>query len=208
VDEGQARVDICVVIAPCPRRHSQPDAVLLESHRGFVVEASLRLGPGPRLAWRLVAAARRSTRLWTWSLCSQKAPTTMAAASIAPLGKSFSRKPLREHGKLPWCLLRRPRCTAPALQLALQVGLVNSVGFSETPSWFGSWGGGWGGFGGGGGARGGGGGGGLRERFFGFLRSEATRLLLKLRAGLIEAAGYCIYSVPQIRYVHGHARDS
>jgi hypothetical protein len=72
-----------------------------------------------------------------------------------------------------------------------------------------------GGFGGGlggagvgaaGGRRGGGGGGRLRQRFFGFLRSEATRLLLKLRAGLFEAAGYCIYSVPQIRYLHGHAR--
>jgi hypothetical protein len=34
-----------VVIAPCPRRHPQPDAVLLKSHRGFVVEASLCLGP-------------------------------------------------------------------------------------------------------------------------------------------------------------------
>jgi hypothetical protein len=50
VDEGQARVDRFVVIAPCPRRHLQPDAaVLLESHRGFVVKASLRLSPGPRL---------------------------------------------------------------------------------------------------------------------------------------------------------------
>ena len=49
VDEGQARVNRFVVIAPCPRRHPQPDAVLLKSHRGFVVEASLRLGPGPRL---------------------------------------------------------------------------------------------------------------------------------------------------------------
>jgi hypothetical protein len=47
VDEGQARVNRFVVIAPCPRRHPQPDAVLLKSHRGFVVEASLRLGPGP-----------------------------------------------------------------------------------------------------------------------------------------------------------------
>jgi hypothetical protein len=46
------------------------------------------------------------------------------------------------------------------------------------------------------------------ECFFGFLRSEATRLLLKLRAGLFEAAGYCIYAVPQIRYLHGHARGS
>jgi hypothetical protein len=44
--------------------------------------------------------------------------------------------------------------------------------------------------------------------FLGFLRSEATRLLLKLRAGLFEAAGYCIYAVPQIRYLHGHARGS
>ena len=33
----------------CPRRHPQPDAVLLKSHRGFVVKASLRLSPGPRL---------------------------------------------------------------------------------------------------------------------------------------------------------------
>jgi hypothetical protein len=49
VDEGQARVNRFVVVAPCPRRHPQPDAVLLKSHRGFVVEASLRLGPGPRL---------------------------------------------------------------------------------------------------------------------------------------------------------------
>jgi hypothetical protein len=49
VDEGQARVNTFVVIAPCPRRHPQPDVVLLKSHRGFVVEASLRLGPGPRL---------------------------------------------------------------------------------------------------------------------------------------------------------------
>jgi hypothetical protein len=31
VDEGQARVHRFVVIAPCPRRHPQPDAVLLES---------------------------------------------------------------------------------------------------------------------------------------------------------------------------------
>jgi hypothetical protein len=38
-----------VVIAPCPRRHPQPDAVLLESHRGFIVKASPRLGPGSRL---------------------------------------------------------------------------------------------------------------------------------------------------------------
>ena len=30
-------------------RHPQPDAVLLESHCGFVVKASLRLSPGPRL---------------------------------------------------------------------------------------------------------------------------------------------------------------
>jgi hypothetical protein len=37
-----------VVFVPCPRRHPQPDAVLLKSHRGFVVEASLCLGPGPR----------------------------------------------------------------------------------------------------------------------------------------------------------------
>jgi hypothetical protein len=49
-----------VVIAPCPRRHPQPDAVLLKSHRGFVVEASLRLGPA--------LAARRFTRLWTVDL--------------------------------------------------------------------------------------------------------------------------------------------
>jgi hypothetical protein len=49
VDEGQARVNRFVVVAPCPRRHPQPDAVLLKSHRGFVVEASLSLGPGPRL---------------------------------------------------------------------------------------------------------------------------------------------------------------
>jgi hypothetical protein len=48
-DEGQARVNRFVVIAPCPPRHPQPDAVLLEIHRGFVIEASLRLGPGPRL---------------------------------------------------------------------------------------------------------------------------------------------------------------
>jgi hypothetical protein len=33
VDEGQARVNRFVVIAPCPRRHPQPDAVLLESHQ-------------------------------------------------------------------------------------------------------------------------------------------------------------------------------
>jgi hypothetical protein len=34
VDEGQARVNrSVVVIAPCPRRHPQPDAVLLKSHR-------------------------------------------------------------------------------------------------------------------------------------------------------------------------------
>jgi hypothetical protein len=33
LDEGQARVNRSVVIAPCPRRHPQPDAVLLESHR-------------------------------------------------------------------------------------------------------------------------------------------------------------------------------
>jgi hypothetical protein len=38
-----------MVIAPCPRRHPQPDAVLLESHCGFVAKASLRLSPGPRL---------------------------------------------------------------------------------------------------------------------------------------------------------------
>jgi hypothetical protein len=42
----------------------------------------------------------------------------------------------------------------------------------------------------------------------GFLRSEATRLLLKLRAGLFEAAGYCIYAVPQIRYLQVHAGGS
>jgi hypothetical protein len=49
VDEGQACVNRFVVIAPCPRRHPQPGAVLLESHRGVVVKASLRLGPGSRL---------------------------------------------------------------------------------------------------------------------------------------------------------------
>jgi hypothetical protein len=42
VDEGQARVNRFVVVAPCPRHHPQPDAVL-------VVKASLRLGPGSRL---------------------------------------------------------------------------------------------------------------------------------------------------------------
>jgi hypothetical protein len=31
--------------------------------------------------------------------------------------------------------------------------------------------------------------------FLGFLRSEATRLLLKLRAGLIEAAGYWLLNM-------------
>jgi hypothetical protein len=50
-DEGQARVNRFVVIAPCPRRHPQP--VLLESatadFKQVAVEASLRLGPGPRL---------------------------------------------------------------------------------------------------------------------------------------------------------------
>jgi hypothetical protein len=39
VDEGQARVNRSVVIAPCPRRHPQPDAVLLKSHRGLVWRA-------------------------------------------------------------------------------------------------------------------------------------------------------------------------
>ena len=34
---------------PPRRQHPQPDAVLLESHRGFVVEAGLRLGSGPCL---------------------------------------------------------------------------------------------------------------------------------------------------------------
>jgi hypothetical protein len=56
VDEGQARVNRFVVIAPCPRRHRhpQPDAVLLKSHRGFVVSQGqwpslrLRLSLGPR----------------------------------------------------------------------------------------------------------------------------------------------------------------
>jgi hypothetical protein len=48
-DEGQARVNRSVVIVPCPRRHPHPDAVLLESHRGFAVEASLRIGPVSRL---------------------------------------------------------------------------------------------------------------------------------------------------------------
>jgi hypothetical protein len=70
--------------------------------------------------------------------------------------------------------------TAPKLQ----------VGFGGV---WGGFGGVWGGFGGvrggsGGGWVGAGGGGGgwggrLRQHFFGFLRSEATRLLLKLRAG-------------------------
>jgi hypothetical protein len=46
VDKGQARVNRFVVIVPCPHRHPQPDAVLLESHRGFVAENSPRLGPG------------------------------------------------------------------------------------------------------------------------------------------------------------------
>jgi hypothetical protein len=36
VDEGQARVNVFVAIAPCPRRHPQPDAMLLESHRGWL----------------------------------------------------------------------------------------------------------------------------------------------------------------------------
>jgi hypothetical protein len=50
VDEGQARVNRFAVIAPCPRRHPQPAAVLLESHRGFVVQASLSVSaPGPAL---------------------------------------------------------------------------------------------------------------------------------------------------------------
>jgi hypothetical protein len=44
-----ARMNRSVVTAPCPRRHPQPDAVLLESHRGFVVKASPCLSPGPRL---------------------------------------------------------------------------------------------------------------------------------------------------------------
>jgi hypothetical protein len=48
VDEGQARVNMFVEIAPHPRRHPQLGAVLLESHRGFVVQASHRLGPGSR----------------------------------------------------------------------------------------------------------------------------------------------------------------
>jgi hypothetical protein len=41
VDEGQARVNRFVVIAPCPRRHPQPDAVLLSRkplRKCFVVE--------------------------------------------------------------------------------------------------------------------------------------------------------------------------
>jgi hypothetical protein len=41
VDEGQARVNRFVVVAPCPRRHPQPDAVLLKSQRGFVVRTTL-----------------------------------------------------------------------------------------------------------------------------------------------------------------------
>jgi hypothetical protein len=85
VDEGQAqaRVNRFVVIAPCPRRHPQPDAVLLKSHCGFACcrarPASLRLSRPRVPPWQL--AARRSTRLWTWSLCSQKAPTTILAES-------------------------------------------------------------------------------------------------------------------------------
>jgi hypothetical protein len=67
-----------VVVAPCPRCHPQPDAVLLENHRGSVVSCQGQcvsvLAPGPTLA------ARRFARLWTYSLCSQKAPTRHAVA--------------------------------------------------------------------------------------------------------------------------------
>jgi hypothetical protein len=65
VDEGQARVNRCVVIVPCPRRHPQPDAVLLESHRGFLsrpVSVSARGGPQDCGSGR--CARRKYQRQW------------------------------------------------------------------------------------------------------------------------------------------------
>jgi hypothetical protein len=94
--------------------------------------------------------------------------------------------------------------TAPALRIYHSVDSVNSVDFFTiyNSKWvWGVWGG-LGGFGGVGGVGGGAGGGGrLRQHFFGLFEKRGDALLLKLRAGLIEVAGYCLYSLPQIRYV-------